>query len=142
LAIKAGVNTLTVADRQYWDDRAREYGQRAVGYLDSVQERYEEPRRWAAFQRLCQVGPGMRVLDLGCGTGRWSVRLSKLGCTVVAADMSPVMIQMAAAEGEDLSRQSEAAGWSGKASEPETDSHRAERGVPSGTRFPQNRVSQ
>lgn len=82
--------------REYWDGRARQYGRRAAGYLDPLRYQYEEGLRWSAFGRLCPTVPGMRVLDIGCGVGTWCVRLSKLGCRVVGADISPEMIRMAA----------------------------------------------
>ncbi|WP_165311718.1 malonyl-ACP O-methyltransferase BioC [Vibrio ziniensis] len=58
----------------------------------------------AAFQRdvghrLLQKLPadltGLRVLDLGCGTGYFSHQLKCLGATVVCADLSPAMLEQA-----------------------------------------------
>jgi 2-polyprenyl-3-methyl-5-hydroxy-6-metoxy-1,4-benzoquinol methylase len=39
--------------------------------------------------------PGRRTLDLGCGEGRLSRDLKKMGHDVVAVDLSPVMVDAA-----------------------------------------------
>lgn len=38
------------------------------------------------------LGPGIEVLDLGCGTGQIALPLSRFGCTVWAVDPDPDMI--------------------------------------------------
>jgi ubiquinone/menaquinone biosynthesis C-methylase UbiE len=43
---------------------------------------------------------GARLLDLGCGTGRFSIPIAeKLGCSVTGADMSAEMVAQARAKG-------------------------------------------
>lgn len=46
--------------------------------------------------KLCElgkIGPGAKVLDLGCGTGRWAIPVAyDIGCHVTAADASPEML--------------------------------------------------
>ena len=37
----------------------------------------------------------MKVLDIGCGTGRWSVQLAKMGAIVTGIDISKKMIKLA-----------------------------------------------
>ncbi|MBW3630086.1 MAG: methyltransferase domain-containing protein [Gemmatimonadetes bacterium] len=44
---------------------------------------------------LLDLGPGSRVLDLGCGWGRHSVELARLGCSVVGLDQSAVLLERA-----------------------------------------------
>ena len=60
--------------------------------------------------RLFSVPAGSRVLDVGCGTGNFSLKLAQRGCRVVGADLSAAMLSVAqkkvAAEGlaVDLAR--------------------------------------
>jgi SAM-dependent methyltransferase len=85
----------TSPDRDYWEGRALKHGRLAGGYLDPWNETFEQPLRWSAFKRICPLEPGLRVLDVGCGTGRWSVRMADLGAQVLGADISSTMIEMA-----------------------------------------------
>ena len=41
------------------------------------------------------LAPGMRVLDVGCGPGRHSLALARLGCEVVGVDLSPEFVALA-----------------------------------------------
>ncbi|NHC43762.1 class I SAM-dependent methyltransferase [Motilibacter aurantiacus] len=43
------------------------------------------------------AGPGARVLDAGCGTGRVAIRLAELGYAVVGVDLDPGMLAVARA---------------------------------------------
>lgn len=51
----------------------------------------------AAVQRLLQLGPGARVLDLACGQGRHASPLRSAGLDVVGLDTSTVLLEAAAA---------------------------------------------
>lgn len=45
---------------------------------------------------LGQLGPGKRLIDLGCGTGRWTIPLAeRTGCEAVGVDSSPEMLAKA-----------------------------------------------
>jgi SAM-dependent methyltransferase len=54
----------------------------------------------------CEIGPGMRVLDVAAGTGNASIPAAATGATVVASDLTPELFDAgrarAAAEGVEL----------------------------------------
>ena len=45
--------------------------------------------------RLFKAQPGMKVLDIGCGTGNFSIKLARLGCKVTGVDISAEMLKVA-----------------------------------------------
>src|SRR5262245_53664676 len=51
----------------------------------------EEPRVWALLGEV----RGLRVLDLGCGTGRHAIPLAAAGAHVTALDFSDGMLAVA-----------------------------------------------
>lgn len=52
-------------------------------------------------ERLLELRPGERVLDIGCGNGQFARRMADLGGRVVALDISPRMIENARALAND-----------------------------------------
>ncbi len=68
-----------------FDDLADYYQRFRIGYADEI---YELLRDHA-------IEPDCRVLDLGCGTGIVSARLSAAGCLVTGADPSEPMLAYA-----------------------------------------------
>lgn len=46
-------------------------------------------------EKMLNIQPGERVLDLACGNGIFSRRLAELGATVIASDFSPKLIELA-----------------------------------------------
>jgi SAM-dependent methyltransferase len=88
--------TRSGSDRDYWEDRARRQGAGAAGYTDQAMDAYEDRLRGAAIDRLVGRGAGRRLLDAGCGTGRWSVRLAAAGWVVTGVDISGELIGLAA----------------------------------------------
>lgn len=49
----------------------------------------------AAVLQHAEIGPGMRVLDLGCGSGDLTLHLISTGADVTALDLSPGMVDIA-----------------------------------------------
>jgi 2-polyprenyl-3-methyl-5-hydroxy-6-metoxy-1,4-benzoquinol methylase len=87
---------------RYWEDRARRFAGQGAG-LAAVCS-YGMPEFYNRVIDFCQrlalepwldVAPGARVLDVGCGVGRWSTLLAKRGARVTGIDLSPTMIHEA-----------------------------------------------
>lgn len=73
------------ANAAYWDDRMGEGND------------FVEVLNWPALQRMLDLQPGQRVLDIGCGNGLYARRLAALGAEVVATDFAPEMVARAEA---------------------------------------------
>jgi len=108
----------------YWEDRARRFaGEReglaavcAYGMPEFYNRAIHLGQR-LALEPWLRVSAGTRVLDVGCGVGRWSRLLAARGASVTGVDLSQTMIgeaeRRAAADGvaercrfqvQDLSR--------------------------------------
>jgi 2-polyprenyl-3-methyl-5-hydroxy-6-metoxy-1,4-benzoquinol methylase len=83
----------------YWEDRARLFAREGEG-LAAVCS-YGMPAFYNKVIDICQSRAlmpwlrsvrGLRVLDVGCGVGRWSRRLARRGALVTGIDLSPTMI--------------------------------------------------
>src|SRR5262245_30528997 len=64
--------------RQTFDEAAELYEQARPGYPPGV---------FADLAELAEVGPGCRVLEIGCGTGQATVPLAERGCQIVAVEL-------------------------------------------------------
>ena len=83
--------------RDFWDSRAesrRELMQKRE--LSRNKDLYEETC-WRFIEPFLPSGVG-RILEAGCGTGRWVYRLAPLGHRIVLSDFSPEMIRVASEE--------------------------------------------
>lgn len=87
---------------RYWEDRARRFAADGAG-LAAVCS-YGMPEFYNRMIHACQrralepwlhVEPGARVLDVGCGVGRWSALLAGRGAIVTGVDLSDTMIDEA-----------------------------------------------
>lgn len=82
-------------DRDFWNNRAREHGYKACGYLTSYQ-RWEEMLRQDTFIKRIGITKGMKILDIGSGNGSWCRWLASKGGCVTGIDISEGMVQLAA----------------------------------------------
>ena len=75
--------------------------ERLRAIFDEDAERYDRarPRYPAALfddlAALAGIGPGCRVLEIGCGTGEATVPLAERGCEIVAVELGPRMADVA-----------------------------------------------
>jgi SAM-dependent methyltransferase len=86
----------------YWEDRARRFAAEGAGLaavcsygMPEFYNRMIHLTQQLALARWLRVSPGTRVLDVGCGVGRWSRLLASRGALVTGVDLSPTMIAQA-----------------------------------------------
>ena len=76
--------------RKHWDRNA-EFWNREMGEGND----FVEHLIWPATERLLGLAPGEEVLDIACGNGLTSRKLSRMGARAVAFDFSETMIRIA-----------------------------------------------
>jgi len=83
----------------YWERRARRFAMQGEGLAAvcsyGMPDFYNRMIQWTQRRALLPwltVAPGTRVLDIGCGVGRWSRWLAARGAEVTGVDVSPTMI--------------------------------------------------
>src|SRR5580704_5518719 len=83
----------------YWEDRAQRFAGEGAGLaavcaygMPELYNRAIQLEQRLALRRWLDVKPGTRVLDVGCGVGRWSRLLAARGAQVTGVDLSPTMI--------------------------------------------------
>ncbi|HVH27454.1 MAG TPA: class I SAM-dependent methyltransferase [Vicinamibacterales bacterium] len=77
-------------NRRIWDKNAIWWDEH-IGDGNRYQELLIEP----ATERLLEIAPGDRILDVACGAGRFARRMAALGADVVALDSSANFIDRA-----------------------------------------------
>jgi 2-polyprenyl-3-methyl-5-hydroxy-6-metoxy-1,4-benzoquinol methylase len=80
---------------------------RIQDHFNARAPRYDNPlTAFIGERELRQIRPwlvpGAQVLDFGCGTGRTTLHLLRLGCRVTAYDLSPGMLAIAAQRAASL----------------------------------------
>ena len=68
---------------EWWDDR--------IGDGNVTQDYLVDPSQ----ERLLDLKPGERVLDVACGAGRFTRRMAKAGVSIVAIDQSEAFLNRA-----------------------------------------------
>lgn len=83
----------------YWEDRAQRFASEGAGLaavcaygMPDLYNRAIDLEQRLALEPWLSVSSGTRVLDIGCGVGRWSRLLAARGALVTGVDISPTMI--------------------------------------------------
>ena len=86
----------------YWEQRARRYAAEGEGLaavcsygMPAFYNKAIHLSQHLALAPWLQLPLGTKVLDVGCGVGRWSRRLAARGAQVTGIDLSPTMISEA-----------------------------------------------
>ncbi|SFR00369.1 class I SAM-dependent methyltransferase [Desulfoscipio geothermicus] len=82
--------------KQLFDDKADGYDKWYRTPVGRFVDRVEK----AAVLAYLEPQPGMSVLDIGCGTGNYSLELARQGLQVTGIDISPGMLARARAKAE------------------------------------------
>jgi len=87
---------------EYWDMKATQYhGLARSNWPSNVYNEQLHVRQMQVIDELLGDVSGLRVADVGCGTGRTSQHLARRGAEVVGLDFSPRAIEAAAREARD-----------------------------------------
>lgn len=93
--------------QRYWEDRARRFAAQGSGLaavcsygMPEFYNRMIHRSQHCALDPWLGVEPGERVLDIGCGVGRWSAMLAARGAFVTGIDLSPTMVAEATRRAE------------------------------------------
>jgi ubiquinone/menaquinone biosynthesis C-methylase UbiE len=77
-------------------DKSVKYHNRVARQYDAMYEdaywRFHDEVTWRTVKPCLPADAGARCLDLGCGTGKWGLKLLKSGYKVTFVDYAPAMI--------------------------------------------------
>jgi ubiquinone/menaquinone biosynthesis C-methylase UbiE len=79
------------------NDRSRRYHDRVARQYDSIYEdsfwQFHDELTWRAIKPYLPTTAGAACADLGCGTGKWGLKLLKSGFAVTFVDHAAAMIE-------------------------------------------------
>ena len=85
------VTAAAAKEAELWSERAHDWAQVMESDTPWLAGLYDE-----VLHRL-RVGPGTRVLDVGCGAGAFAARAARRGAAVCAIDITPAFVELASA---------------------------------------------
>ena len=89
--------------KRTWGGEALFWNIQSLTWDDLLQRPRHRERLEAVLRTMSAEGkPGDQVLDVGCGTGTYSVGLARRGFRVVGLDLSPAMLRRAASKAGPL----------------------------------------
>lgn len=86
--------------QRYWNERAKQYGETACGYFkwNRTELLEETEKAWQSLYPLIKQHSGgarLKVLDFGCGSGRFAKRFAQSNFEVTGVDISQEMLEIA-----------------------------------------------
>jgi SAM-dependent methyltransferase len=93
------MSSLEESAKSFWEARGEQANQQPTRAVLLAPVSEEEALFLDTLERdqllpLMHLRPGMRVLDVGCGSGRWTRRFAAQGAEVVACDISTGLLEM------------------------------------------------
>ncbi|HEY5526989.1 MAG TPA: methyltransferase domain-containing protein [Candidatus Anoxymicrobiaceae bacterium] len=92
----------------YWDDRARKFGEKSQGFpavcsygMPDIYNEHIHRLQRNVLESNLDVETGMKVLDAGCGVGRWTIMFAERGADVTGVDISEEMLKVAGKRAEE-----------------------------------------
>jgi len=86
-----------MTDDALFDSKAETYDSWYTTPMGAYEDELEKA---LVFRHVAEVR-GKTILDVGCGTGTYSIRLAEAGADVTAVDISPRMLEIARAKAQD-----------------------------------------
>jgi len=84
--------------QDYWDSMAKKYKFSAIlipGDLEIKNLYYNLLHERIMSKIFAEIPPHSKIVEIGCGVGRWSIKLAKAGMDVTAIDISKEMVKIA-----------------------------------------------
>lgn len=92
-ADKTDIDTLLKSTKKYYDAQVENYKKFYDEDIKNADQAYREGYEKVEETLSKIVKPGEKILDAGCGVGRWSVLMAGKGALVVSIDQSREMLE-------------------------------------------------